>query len=419
MPKIGITLRILLLTQWFDPEPTAKGMLFARQLRELGHEVEVITGFPNYPEGRIYPGYRQSWRQREVIDGVQLVRVPLYASHDSSAVKRLLNYFSFALTSCLYGVFMSRKADVIYVYHPPMTVGLSGALIGWLRRTPFVYDVQDLWPDTLRATGMIGNVRALKIVGAVCNWIYRRASHIVVLSPGFRSLLEERGVPAEKISLIYNWCDETTLRAPTAGTCDLSFLDDRFNVVFAGNMGKAQALQAVLAAAALVAQQNKRVQFVFVGGGTEVSALEQQCASSNLENVRFVPRMPMEQVGQLLARADALLVHLRDDPLFAITIPSKTQAYLAVGKPIIMAVRGDAANLVRQAGAGLEAEPENPTSIAQAVLSLANMPLQERDAMGRQAMQYYRDHLSLQVGVSAFIKVFTQILSPNKRRRQG
>jgi len=412
-------LRILLLTQWFDPEPTAKGMLFARQLRELGHEVEVITGFPNYPEGRIYPGYRQSWRQREVIDGVQLVRVPLYASHDSSAVKRLLNYFSFALTSCLYGIFMSRKADVIYVYHPPMTVGLSGALIGWLRRTPFVYDVQDLWPDTLRATGMIGNARALKIVGAVCNWIYRRASHIVVLSPGFRSLLAERGVPAEKISLIYNWCDETTLRAPTTATGDLSFLDDRFNVVFAGNMGKAQALQAVLAAAALVARQDKRVQFVFVGGGTEVSTLQQQCASSNLENVRFVPRMPMEQVGQLLARADALLVHLRDDPLFAITIPSKTQAYLAVGKPIIMAVRGDAANMVRQAGAGLEAEPENPASIAQAVLSLASMSLPQREAMGQQAMQYYRDHLSLQVGVSAFIKVFTQVLPSNKRRSQG
>lgn len=412
-------MRILLLTQWFDPEPTAKGMLFARQLRALGHEVEVITGFPNYPEGRIYPGYRQSWRQREVIDGVQLVRVPLYASHDSSAVKRLLNYFSFALTSCLYGIFMSRKADVIYVYHPPMTVGLSGALIGWLRRTPFIYDVQDLWPDTLRATGMIGNARALKIVGSVCNWIYRRASHIVVLSPGFRSLLAERGVPEEKISLIYNWCDETTLRAPDMGAGDLSFMDERFNVVFAGNMGKAQALQAVLAAAALVERQDKRVQFVFVGGGTEVSALQQQCGSLNLENVKFVPRMPMEQVGQLLARADALLVHLRDDPLFAITIPSKTQAYLAVGKPIIMAVRGDAANLVRQAGAGLEAEPENPASIAQAVLSLASMSLAQREAMGRQAMQYYRDHLSLQVGVSAFIKVFTQVLPSNKRSSQG
>lgn len=412
-------MRILLLTQWFDPEPTAKGMLFARQLRALGHEVEVITGFPNYPEGRIYPGYRQSWCQREVIDGVQLVRVPLYASHDSSAVKRLLNYFSFALTSCLYGIFMSRKADVIYVYHPPMTVGLSGAVIGWLRRTPFVYDVQDLWPDTLRATGMIGNVRALKIVGAVCNWIYRRASHIVVLSPGFRSLLVERGVPAEKLSLIYNWCDETTLRAPTTASCDLSFLDDRFNVVFAGNMGKAQALQAVLAAAALVALQNKRVQFVFVGGGTEVSALQQQCANSSLENVKFVPRMPMEQVGQLLARADALLVHLRDDPLFAITIPSKTQAYLAVGKPIIMAVRGDAANLVRQAEAGVVAEPENPASIAQAVLSLVSMSVPQRETMGRQAMQFYHDHLSLQVGVSAFIKVFTQVLSSNKRRSQG
>jgi colanic acid biosynthesis glycosyl transferase WcaI len=407
-------LRILLLTQWFDPEPTFKGLLFAQKLQELGHEVEVVTGFPNYPEGKIYAGYRQSWCHRESIGGVRIARVPLYASHDSSALKRLLNYFSFALSSSLYGIFMARKADIIYVYHPPMTVGVAGALIGWFRRTPFVYDIQDLWPDTLKATGMIGNPRILSVAGAVCNWIYRRASHIVVLSPGFRSLLAERGVPEKKMSLIYNWCDETGLQAPVGGGADLSFMNGRFNVVFAGNMGKAQALEAVIAAAQLVAAEESRVQFVLVGGGVEVENLKALCARSNLQNLRFVPRMPMNEVGEVLARADALLVHLKDDPLFSITIPSKTQAYLAVGRPIIMAVRGDAADLVREAEAGVVAIPEDPESIAQGVLQLARLPLPVRETMGQKAAQFYKNKLSLSVGVAAFIKVFEHVLFSKK-----
>lgn len=407
-------MRILLLTQWFDPEPTFKGLVFAQKLQELGHEVEVVTGFPNYLEGKIYDGYRQSWCQRETIKGVRVARVPLYASHDSSAFKRLLNYFSFALTSCLYGIFMARKADVIYVYHPPMTVGLSGALIGWFRRTPFVYDIQDLWPDTLKATGMIGNPRILQVAGAVCNWIYRRASHIVVLSPGFRTLLAERGVPEKKMSLIYNWCDEAGLQVPLEAASDLSFMDGRFNVVFAGNMGKAQALESVIHAAKLVALEDSHVQFVLVGGGVEVENLKALCASQGVQNLRFVPRMPMKEVGAVLARADALLVHLKDDPLFSITIPSKTQAYLAVGRPVVMAVRGDAADLVLEAKAGVVALPENPDSLAQGVLRLARLPAHERETMGQNAARFYQDKLSLHVGATAFIKVFEQVLSLNK-----
>jgi len=412
-------LRILLLTQWFDPEPTFKGLLFAQKLQELGHEVEVVTGFPNYLEGKIYAGYRQSWCQRETINGVRVARVPLYASHDSSAFKRLLNYFSFAASSCLYGIFMSRKADVIYVYHPPMTVGVSGALIGWFRRTPFVYDIQDLWPDTLKATGMIGNPRILKVAGVVCNWIYRRASHIVVLSPGFRTLLAKRGVPEKKMSVIYNWCDEAGLQVPVDATADLSFMDGRFNVVFAGNMGKAQALESVVLAAKLVAVEDNCVQFVLVGGGVEVENLKALCASHGVGNLRFIPRMPMKEVGAVLARADALLVHLKDDSLFSITIPSKTQAYLAVGRPLVMAVRGDAADLVREANAGVVAVPENPDSLAQGVLRLARLPAHEREAMGRNAAQFYKDKLSLSVGVAAFIKVFEQVLSSKKINGKG
>lgn len=409
-------MRILILTQWFDPEPTFKGLLFARKLAEAGHQVEVITGFPNYPGGKLYAGFRQRWFPSEVIEGVRIVRCPLYLSHDASAVRRLLNYFSFAFTSTLYGLFGAQKADIIYVYHPPMTVGLAGALIGLFRRTPFVYDVQDLWPDTLRATGMINNERALRVVGMVCNWIYKRAAHVVVLSPGFRRLLGERGVPDAKMSVIYNWCDEQALQHPVSGKADLGFMDERFNVVFAGNIGRAQALGGVLKAAQLVAKSNSQVQFVIVGGGLEVAAMKALAQELALTNVRFVPQMPMSEVGTVLGRADALMVHLRKDPLFAITIPSKTQAYMGVGKPIIMAVEGDAADLVTRARAGLVATPEDPESIAQAVLSLAGMPEAQRAALGSNAKSFYVNELSLSIGVSRFIALFADVV---KRRSAG
>jgi glycosyltransferase involved in cell wall biosynthesis len=206
--------RILLLTQWFDPEPTFKGLVFARELVSQGFEVEVLTGFPNYPEGKLYPGYKIKWLQREVIDGVQITRVPLYPNHDQSAIKRVLNYASFAASSLIYGLFMAKRADVIYAYHPPLTVGVTASLLRLLRRIPVVYDIQDMWPDTLRATGMLNNARALNVVAAVCGWVYRRVDHIVVLSPGFKRLLTARGVPERKLEVIYNWADEAALATP-------------------------------------------------------------------------------------------------------------------------------------------------------------------------------------------------------------
>ncbi|MNE41437.1 putative glycosyl transferase [compost metagenome] len=156
--------RVLLLTQWFDPEPTFKGLVFARELVAQGFEVEVVTGFPNYPGGKLYPGYRIKLIQREVIDGVTVTRLPLYPSHGQSGIGRVLNYISFAASSLLYGLFGAKKPDVIYAYHPPLTVGIAAAFIRLLRRVPVVYDIQDMWPDTLRATGMFSNEKALRIV---------------------------------------------------------------------------------------------------------------------------------------------------------------------------------------------------------------------------------------------------------------
>jgi hypothetical protein len=195
-------MRILMVSQWFDPEPAFKGLPFAKALKSRGHDVRVLTGFPNYPEGRLYPGYRVKPLQREAMEGIPVLRVPLYPSHDASALRRTANYLSFALSAAAIGGFASGPADVMYVYHPPATVALPAMVIGRAHRIPFVYDIQDLWPDTLAATGMMGNALLLKAVDRWCRWTYRAASRIVVLSPGFKAKLVERGVPREKIEEI-------------------------------------------------------------------------------------------------------------------------------------------------------------------------------------------------------------------------
>ncbi|GAB6081144.1 glycosyltransferase family 4 protein [Desulfuromonas carbonis] len=405
-------MRILILSQLFDPEPTFKGLAFARELTRQGHEVEVLTGFPNYPGGKVYPGYRVKLVQRETVDGISVIRVPLYPSHDGSSIRRILNYLSFAFAAALLGPLLVKPADIVYVYHPPATVALPAIMLKLLRRMPFVYDIQDLWPDTLATTGMLNNSTLLKCVELWCRLIYRMADHLIVLSPGFKKRLQERGVPAGKISVIYNWCDEsqiTTMARVEAAGREPAMVG-RFNVVFAGTMGKAQALDAVLEAADLVGAKNSHVQFVFIGGGIEVDRLKRRAESMSLTNVVFLPRRPMSEIGSALSMADALLVHLKDDPLFEITLPSKTQAYLAVGRPIIMAVRGDAVDLVEAAGAGICCTPENAQSIAEAIGNLVAMHEDVREEMGRKGADFYRQELALTAGVQRFEQIFQTII---------
>jgi len=404
-------IRVLLLTQWFDPEPTFKGLAFARELVRQGFDVEVLTGFPNYPAGTLYPGYRLKLLQREVIHGIKVTRVPLYPSHDTSFIGRVMNYMSFAASSLLSGVFMARRAEVVYAYHPPLTVGVTAALLRMLTRTPVVYDVQDMWPDTLRATGMVKSKRILQLVAAICRWVYRHVDHIVVLSPGFKRLLAERGVVEAKVDVIYNWADEAALAAPR-GTVPASFPDKSyFRIVFAGNMGKAQALDTVLEAAQSLQARGSHVYFVFLGGGVDAPRLQEKATLLGLRNVVFLPPVPMADVGTLLNAADALLVHLRSDPLFEITIPSKTQAYMAAGKPLLLAVKGDAAKLVKQSGSGVVVEPENVEALAAAAESLSQLPRDQLDAMGHSARQYYDENLSISRGTARFAAIIRRLSS--------
>ena len=395
------TCRVLIVSQWFDPEPTFKGLMFARALRDRGFDVQVLTGFPNYPGGRIYSGYRVRLYQREQRDGIDILRVPLYPSHDASGARRVVNYLSFALSASV-AALLIRRPTVAYVYHPPATVGIIAQVLKYVRGVPFIYDVQDLWPDTLAATGMMGRLSVLAVVGRYMKSVYRSAARVVVLSPGFRRKLAERGVAEGKLDVIPNW----TYELEQATTAVPRSEHDEFTVVYAGNVGSAQALDVVVGAA--LELENCAVRFVIVGDGLQLEALKQAVVDAEVDNIDFVSRRPATEMGDLLDSADALLVHLRDDPLFEITIPSKTQAYLRAGRPILMGVRGDAADLVEEAGAGIAFDPESAIALAEAVKRIRDLPPDARDRMGASGREYYEQQLALNVGVDRFSAVLAE-----------
>jgi len=403
-------MRILMLSQWFDPEPTFKGLTFARELSRLGHEVEVLTGFPNYPGGKLYDSHRVEFLKRESLNGISVLRVPLYPSHNSSALERTANYGSFALSASIIGALAVKAADVMYVYHPPATVGLPAMLLNLFRRIPFVYDIHDLWPDTLAATGMFNSKIGLGIVEKWCSLVYRQASKIVVQSQGFKRFcanVASGKQTGSDLQLVRRRLHSTNGEKRETGRA--IGMKDRFNVIFAGTMGKAQALDAVLDAAQSLKDSYKDIQFVFVGGGIEQGRLRQQAVDRRLHNVIFLSRRPVSQIGGILNLADVLLIHLKDDPLFSITIPGKTQAYLAVGRPILVGVRGDAADLVTKAGAGMACTPEDSDSISKSILTLYNLPRAKLEAMGQNGSRFYSEQLSARIGTLRFERILKQV----------
>lgn len=376
-------MKILLLTQWYPPEPQKVVSDVAESLRDRGHEVTVLTGFPNYPTGKIYPDYRLKLFQRETICGIPVIRVPLYPNHSRSGVKRALNFLSFAGSAALLGSWLVPRVDAIYVIHPPLTIGVPAGLLSLLRGIPFVYEIQDMWPETLRATGMVHSERVLGLLDWYAKRVYRRAAAIRVISPGFRDNLISKGVPANKIHVISNWVDTEFYRpqAPDASLAIETGMVGRFNVMFAGMIGLAQGLDTILDAALLLADCPE-VQFVLVGDGADAERLRERVRAAGIQNVRFLGRYPAKEMSRLYSLADLLLIHLRDDPLFRITIPHKVFAYMANAKPILAAAQGDVATVVESAKAGLSCRPSDPQAMSDAVRHFLAMSEAERAILG-------------------------------------
>ncbi len=407
-------MRILLITPIFQPEPNhLKGLAFARELSRRGYSVQVLTGFPNYPSGSLYPGYRMRWRMVETLDGIEVIRVCHYASHDLSGLRRMLSYLTFALSASIIGLLSAKRPDLIHVYSgPQVTLMIPAALSKLTSKAKIVLDVQDLWPESVESSGMLNVPGVSSLLRALCRMDYALSNRIIVLSHALKELLERRGADPEKIDVVHNWCDETAVgeHLPDQETGVRWGLIGKFNIVFAGTIGKVQALDAVIQAAHSLKDAVPEIQFVLVGGGIEVERLKLRTQELSLSNVRFIPRQPSGEIGKILSCADVLLVHVRNDFLARVGIPQKTQAYLAAGKPILMAAPGEAADIVAAAGAGLTCEPENADSISAGAKQLYFMSASDRKCMGERGRRYYFEHFSFDSGITKINAIYERCI---------
>lgn len=403
-------MRLLYLTQWFDPEPgILKGPAFVRAIEAAGHEVTVVTGLPNYPTGRLYPGYKIRLFQRETIDGVKVERLPLYPSHDQSTVRRALNFLSFFVSSLAYGLLRGRRYDLAYVQHPPITPALAAALFGKLHGMPFILGIHDLWPDTVAASGMKGTGLLARMLNGACNFVYRRAVHIFVQSDAMRGVLIERGVPPAKVSVLWDWADDTLLAKPREPNRAPLGPPDRFVFVYGGTLGLAQALEHVIRAAKIGADKGGRFDLVLVGDGVRAEALRDFAAEIGADNVRFIDRVPLEQVIALFDAADALVVHLADKKLFEVTVPSKTGFSMAMGKPILAGLRGAGAEILRGADAGLVVPPEDAEAMADAMIEMSGYSAERLAEMGRNGKRHYDANMTFEIGTDRMIRVIAEV----------
>lgn len=400
-------MRVLYLTQWFEPEPVIKGLLFAKALKSHGYEVEVVTGFPNYPTGRLYEGHRLAFYKREVVDDVVIHRIPLYPSHDGSSVGRILNYLTFLLSAAFFCLLRAGRFDIIYAYSP-VTVGLAAAFGGWIARKPFVLDIQDLWPDSVVKSGMPGTRRMGAVLHWLCSFVYRRSTHIISQSVGIRARLIERGVPSEKISVVYNWADEEA--AAPGGVCNLTpyGFEGHFNIVYGGNLGRVQGLDTLVLAARLAHERVPEIQLLLIGNGIEEDNLKQMIKEQQIVNVRIEPGIPRAEIGDVFAAADVLVLHLWNDPLFEITIPQKTQFYMAMGKPVLIGANGEAADFIIRAEAGLAVVPQNVEAMANAMVQLATTPRKNLAEMGARAQAAYAREFSFDKAIAKTEEVLDQ-----------
>lgn len=399
--------KLLILTQWFDPEPALKGLSFCKEIKKHDFEVEVMTGFPNYPEGNFYKDFKVSIFKKEKVEGIVLNRLILYPSHDNKFLNRCLNYFSFAISLIFFGLFKKNKPDIIYAYHPPLTVGLAAILLKKFFNVPLVYDIQDIWPDSLAATGMVNSKQVLKIVSFLCNLVYEFSDKIVVLSPGFKSLLIKRKVPPGKIDVIYNWSNITDSKKSSSISIRKK---GKFHIVFAGNIGKAQSIETIIDAAEILTNKSIDVEFIIIGDGIELKNIKNKVIQKNLDNVTFLPRVPLDEISFYLNQADLLLIHLKNEELFEITIPSKTQSYMLIGKPILMAVNGDASDLIKRSKAGICCKPMDVSELVNSIVKIKGMNKTDLELMGENAKNFYNKNLSLSAGVKSFVNTFNSLL---------
>ncbi|NJP35167.1 glycosyltransferase family 4 protein [Micromonospora thermarum] len=389
-------MRIGILSYHFPPEPAFIPGSLAEELARRGHEVRVLTGFPDYPGGHVYPGWRQRWHHETRSERLTVRRVPRYAGGDGSVRSRMAGYLSFAGSASLVGRRFLAGVDALYVHQPPATAFAAAALLRLLGRVPTVLHVQDVWAEEEPAAGEHGRW-AGRIAGAMAR-TYRAADRVAVAAPSMRELVVAAGADPARVDVVLNWTDERIFQParPSPAARRLVRRDDRCVVMHAGTIGARQGLEtAVRAAVAL----DSTMDLVLVGSGEQERRVRGLAAELRADNVRFVERRSPLDMPELYAAADYQLVMLRDLPELRSTLPGKLQAALSCAAPVVASAGGDTAELVERARAGLSCPPEDWATLADRFWLAATIPPGARADMGRRGREAYLRQMSMPAGV--------------------
>jgi glycosyltransferase involved in cell wall biosynthesis len=387
-------MQLLFVSNYFPPEvnaPATRTYEHAKQWVEDGHDVEILTAVPNFPEGEVYDGYENQF-YREEIEGIDVIRVPMYVTENSGIVRRSLSYLSFMLSAIAFCGRLRRAPDLVAATSPQFFCAVAGYLISLLYRVPFVMEVRDLWPESIVAVGAMERNAVIRGLEIMERFLYRQAAHIIVVTEAFREAISQKGIPEKKISVLKNGIDveafPTDLDQEALAEIDDEYgLRGKFVASYIGTIGMAHRADVLFEAAQRCERED--VVFMVVGGGAVREQLEERQADAQLPNFRLVEKQPKDKVPYFLGVSDVSVVHLKNSPLFETVIPSKIFESMAAGNPIVHGVRGESKELIEEAGAGIPVPPEDADAIVEAVTRLKDDTTLYQQ-MSRSAREYVR-----------------------------
>lgn len=387
-------MNILIVTQYFWPENFRINDI-VQGLLERGHQVTVLTGIPNYPDGTYFKGYGLLSQSRQNYFGARVIRVPLIPRGNGGGMRLALNYLSFAIFSSMLAPFLCRgKIDLIFVFEPsPITVGLPALVLKKLRSIPIMFWVQDLWPESLSAAGAVRSEKIISLVTSLVCMIYKGCDKILVTSRAYLGKIERLGVSSDKLCYFPQSAEE--LYQPLVMESNVpenGLMPAGFRVMFAGNIGAAQDFATILDAAEILKGFHD-IHWIIVGDGRMRRWVEAEVDARGLSDTfHLIGRYPIESMPRFFSLADVMLVTLKREPIFALTIPAKVQSYLACGKPIIAALDGEGGRLIEESKAGLSCTAEDPNALAEVVLKMYMMPKSDLEDMGKQGREFYLEN---------------------------
>lgn len=384
-------MKILFLTQYCPPEvgaPQNRIFEFAKRLKSFGHEITILTAMPNYPKGEIFDGYKDKKLVKEEIDGIKIVRTSIYATKSKKFIKRLRNYISFTFSSVLKGAKHVGNQDVVLTESPPLFLGWSGYVISKKLKAKFVFNISDLWPESAVKLGVLNNKLLIKASTWLEQYCYKKANAITGQTNGIVKNIIDRGFDKNKVHLITNGVDTEFFKKENRHEQfrESIGIEDKFAACYGGIHGLAQGLEVVIDAAEIL-KDNKNIQFVFIGDGPEKKKLINMVDEKKLKNVTFLPVQPKINMPKIIASMDTSIIPLKKLDIFKGALPSKMFEALSTELPIVLAVEGEAANLINEAKAGIVVEPENPKAMAEAILKLAN-DAELRNTLGKNGRKY-------------------------------